>query len=314
MENDGVNNPDRRFRRCRSLAVALVFLPLAVMSLSGYAMAAGLLVFYPQARAPYAKVYQDIIKGISATFKGPTVAESVGGRDLEPVVGRVDPQLILALGREGADKVKDLPNRVPVIVGAIPSSIDGFPGVSMAPEAELVIEKLLLLAPEVKNVHVVVARKTGRADLDAAAEYLGAKGKNLAVLEADSVVQAAEQYRKITERANATDAIWIPQGDKLIDSTLLSVLLDAAWTKRIIIFSSSLHHVRRGTLFAVFPDNYRMGEQLGALANDHLTNPGGVPPTLVPLRHVLLGVNERTINHLGLNLADSVRRQIDLSL
>jgi len=276
------------------------------------------LILYPDARAPYGKVYQDIVKGVMAAFKGPTAAEIIG-RDYDPqnfsqAVARINPDLLLALGRESVRQATAASKRPPIFVGAIPGSIEGFAGVSMTPDVRLVLDKLLLLAPDVKNVHVVTMPGIATAELLIASEFLANTGKNLIKVEASSVTQAAESYRKITDRATPSDAIWILQGDKLVDSTLLSVLLDAAWAKHFIIFSSNPNHVRRGTLFAVFPDNYRMGEQIGVLANKHLTDPGSVPPALEPLRHVLLGVNQRTVNHLGLNLTDRVRRSIDVIL
>ncbi|MGK2914547.1 MAG: ABC transporter substrate binding protein [Porticoccaceae bacterium] len=305
-------------RRYRKLLSALIFLPLVAISLSGYALASGLLILYPDVRAPYGKVYEDIVRGVIATFKGLTTTEMVGAdysaRNLELTVSRVNPGLLLALGRESIDKAKAASNRPPVIVGAVPGKLEGFAGVSMTPDARLVLDKLLLLAPDVKNVYVVAAKGTAESDLDPAAQYLASRNKTLIVSQADSVVQAAEQYRQITAAATPIDAIWILRGDKLIDSTLLSVLLDTAWSKHIIIFSSNPNHVRRGTLFAVFPDNYRMGEQIGTLANEYLANPASAPTTLEPLRHVLLGVNERTVNHLGLKLTDGVRKKIDLIL
>lgn len=90
------------------------------------------------------------------------------------------------------------------------------------------------------------------------------------------------------------------------------MLLDVAWKKNLVVFSSNPLHVKHGALFAVYPDNRKMGASLGNLANRILTS--DVDQKMSPLQDVLLAVNERTGNHLGLSLSSKVRDEVNLLL
>jgi putative ABC transport system substrate-binding protein len=89
-------------------------------------------------------------------------------------------------------------------------------------------------------------------------------------------------------------------------------LLDAAWSKNLIVFSSNPMHVKHGALFAVYPDNKNMGASLGQLANDVLE--GSAETGMKTLKDTLLAVNERTSNHLGISLSKEVKENVNLLL
>ena len=78
------------------------------------------------------------------------------------------------------------------------------------------------------------------------------------------------------------------------------------------MFSSSVNHVKRGVLFSLYPDNAELGRVLGRAALVYATSGASAPLRGVsPLKEVLLAVNTRTANHLGLNL-DARRLRFDM--
>ena len=78
------------------------------------------------------------------------------------------------------------------------------------------------------------------------------------------------------------------------------------------MFSSNPLHVKRGMLFAVYPDNRGMGASLGRLANETLS--GEKLSGMMPLKDVLIAVNERTSRHLAIELTNEMKSNIDLLL
>ena len=67
--------------------------------------------------------------------------------------------------------------------------------------------------------------------------------------------------------------------------------------------------MRRGVLFALYPDNLELGRHLGSTAQGLIGNAASTPVRgLHPLRQVLTAVNTRTAEHLGLDLRASGQR------
>ena len=61
-------------------------------------------------------------------------------------------------------------------------------------------------------------------------------------------------------------ALWLLQDRKIVDSkVVLPFILEKAWQKNIVVFSSALSHVKKGVLFSMYPDNQSHGEQLAKL-------------------------------------------------
>jgi putative ABC transport system substrate-binding protein len=76
------------------------------------------------------------------------------------------------------------------------------------------------------------------------------------------------------------------------------------------VFSSSFLHVRKGAMFALYPNNLGLGRDLASSALATLAGESrkrGVSP----LREVLTAVNLRTASHIGLNLDYQQQRSFD---
>jgi putative ABC transport system substrate-binding protein len=82
----------------------------------------------------------------------------------------------------------------------------------------------------------------------------------------------------------------------------LPLVLEAAWSRNLAVFSSSVTHVRRGALFSLYPNNTALGRQLAASALNYPKNSNAPGAATVPLKDALLAVNVRTASHLGLQL------------
>jgi len=267
------------------------------------ALASGLLIIYPSVKAPYNKIYRDIIKGIEKSYPGSIkkfrIEASNNSNILNQEIKQYQPDVLLTLGKLSLDKVRQLDSNVPIVAGAITNTKTPIAGVSMTPDSEVLLSNLLTIAPFIKRVFVVA--NTGRhQQLARAKAFLARRGKILQSAEVTSVQQAADKYLKIINQASPFDAIWLMRGAHLNDPSVLMLVMEAAWKKKIVVFSSNPTHVKRGVLFSVYPDNFRMGGTLGEIARHHdklLTTPS---THLSPLKNVHLIVNERTSKHLGI--------------
>ncbi|MEH6466426.1 MAG: ABC transporter substrate binding protein [Porticoccus sp.] len=292
---------------------ALFFVILSLCGISATGQSAELLVMYPEVRAPFSKIFDDISAGAEEGFVGDTSSVAIReGEEVGPLLTRKKPDVVLALGKRSVSSLKASNKNVLTILGAVSEEQYGYSGISMVPDPEVILDKLILLSPAVKQVHVVKKSSGMDVQLEGASEYLSKHGKTLNVHESEDIRQAATIYAELIEEANAGDSIWILQDGSYVNSAIFSLLLDAAWSKSLVVFSSNPLHVKRGALFAVYPNNRDMGESLGKLANKALNNE--VKPGLQPLRDVSVAVNERTGNHLGLALTAEVKDSIDLLL
>tara|TARA_R110001592_G_scaffold356455_2_gene658321 strand:- start:14741 stop:15709 length:969 start_codon:yes stop_codon:yes gene_type:complete len=274
---------------------------------------AELLVLYPDVQAPFSKIFEDIVSGTEEGFGDDTSSQSMGeGVSASKVLRKKKPDVVLALGRGGLKSLEGVDNNVPVVLGAVSAQQYEFPGISMVPDPKVILDKLLLLSPSVGRIHVVKKAKGSDLQLDGAAKYLASVNKELIVYQSMDLREAANIYARLIDEANDGDAIWILQDGSYVNSAIFSLLLDAAWSKNLIVFSSNPLHVKHGALFAVYPDNKNMGVSLGRLANKVLK--GGVEPGMQTLQDTLLAVNERTSNHLGLSLSKEVKENVDLLL
>ena len=292
---------------------SLLLVALSLCSLSSRGQSAELLVVYPEVRAPFSKIFQDISSGAEESFAGDSSSVAVEeGERIDYVLTRKKPDVVLALGKRSLEILEAADSKALVILGAVSNQQYIYPGISMVPDPKVILDKLILLSPSVKQVHVVKKSSGIDMQLEGAREYLMGHDKKLIIHESADIRDAANIYAKLIDVADAGDAIWILQDGSYVNSAIFSLLLDAAWSKHLVVFSSNPLHVKRGALFAVYPDNKDMGGSLGKLANKILN--GNVQPGMQPLQDVLVAVNERTGNHLGIALTTEVKNNVDLLL
>ena len=290
----------------------IVFLMLGAAPLCSVS-SAELLVLYPDVRAPFSKVFKDISSGAEEGFKGKASSEAVSEkRSANKLLNRKTPDVILALGKSSLSSLEKVDSKIPIVLGAVSNQKYDYPGISMIPDPKVILGNLALLSPSVGRIHVVKKSKGPDLQLEGASSYLTSIGKELVVHESGDLREAANIYARLIDEAKENDAVWILQDGSYVNSAILSLLLDAAWSKNLIVFSSNPIHVKHGALFAVYPDNKNMGASLGQLANDVLE--GSAETGMKTLKDTLLAVNERTSNHLGISLSKEVKENINLLL
>lgn len=272
-------------------------------------VAACLAVLYPDMREPYREVFSQITDGIANATDLPAVPyvlqEDASAANLREWLDRQQCAATIALGRHAVDIAAGLKRRAPLVVGALLMTPgvtpQGFSGISLVPDPELMLGRLHDIAPAVRRVIVIYNPKDSGWLIAQAQLAAQRHGMTLEALPAADLRAAARLYREALRSNEGHDkALWLPSDPTTVDESLiLPMVLEGAWKQDIVVFSNNPVHVKRGVLFALYPDNAALGRSLATLAAQQAQHPDH-EAVVLPLRNFLIAVNLRTAAHLGL--------------
>jgi len=263
-------------------------------------------VFYPEAREPYRTVYQEILSGINASDN--EIIENVLPKDFDPaaIVTELKNEginRVIVLGRAGYKLAKKLPSDIKVVSGALPIRPNGISGVSLISSPDSLFLLLEQLAPEVKNVHIAYSKRSEWL-IELAEAAAVERGLTLDAKKVNDTGEAIKFYNQLFESGvSKTDAIWLPL-DKVTshDKVTLPLILEKAWSKEVVVFSSKPSHAKRGALFSALPDNVELGKHLVVMVNELASQ--ALDKKFDTMKSLQLAVNLRTAAHLGLKYSD----------
>lgn len=277
-----------------------------------------LAVVYPDIGEPYRKVFTEIIEGIEDRAKTRVRTMAVGAGadsgDLQGALKSSGSRVVIALGRQGLKATSGLDGNLGLVVGGVSSApqSDKMNGISLAPDPALLFLQLRNLLPSVRRVLVVYDPANSEAMVRLAREAAREQGLELQAFEATDLASAARRYESALASADGRrDALWLLQDPTTVDeTTILPIVLKQSWERSVPIFSSSILHVKKGVLFALYPNNFELGRELAGLA---LSTLAGEPSRrgMMPLRALRVAVNSRTASHIGLVFAPGQQRGFD---
>ncbi|WP_422993142.1 hypothetical protein [Undibacterium sp. Di24W] len=278
--------------------------------------------FYPDIGEPYKSIFAKIMDGIDERLPKPSLRIAISTESNStnfPNLRESRPSMVIALGRAGLKAAMTLEGPVEIIGGGVISPSDADSKItllqSLAPDPGLLFARLRQLQPNGKRIYVVYSAVNSGWLMRFADAAARTQGFELKGLEASDLRSAMQRYQELWIDFNSTDALWLPQ-DPITseESTIVPTVLKEAWNRNGILFSSNLAHVRRGALFALFPNNIALGQRLGSAALAHLTTPANAPRGIVPLRELFASLNTRTASHLGIEYAPKLHGNFDLLL
>lgn len=289
-----------------------------IISPAGKSLALSVGVIYPDVRQPYQQIFENILTGLDRGFgeagKRYRLQAEFDSSELQRWVRNEGIDTVVALGNRGLRSAAMLPAEVDIVVGAVQAIPDAaaFPGITLTPDPEAVFAQLKLLAPKVRSVTVIYNPERSGWLIARALRAAGAHGLKLHALAANNLKEAALLYRGLlADAGDRSNAIWLLQDPTTLDErAILPTILEEAWAKHLLVFSSNPTHVRRGALFSFYPDNVAMGYSLGVMAKR--LKQQDEPPRIVPLQDLSIAVNQRTADHLGLKFTAKQRRNFDL--
>jgi putative ABC transport system substrate-binding protein len=278
------------------------------------AMAAGpgaIAVIYPDMGEPYRSVFAQIIEGIEAKTKAQVTNFAVGANsdigELRSALRRQDAKVVIALGRQGMKVASALDGKIGLVVGgvlAVPESEMREQTIvnSLSPDPALLFSRLKGLMPGVRRVYTVYDARQNGWLIQLAKEGARAQGLELVAHDVQDLRGAMRAYQEILSVADPRqDALWLPQDSTAVEEgTVLPMVLQESWNRNLAVFSSSFGHVRRGVLFSLYPNNVELGRRLAGSALGYLSGEAA-GRSITPLREVLMAVNLRTAQHLGID-------------
>jgi putative ABC transport system substrate-binding protein len=272
----------------------------------------GLAVLYPEIAEPFRAIFAKMVEGIEEQLRARVPSYAVGDSaklpDLAAELRRQDVHVVIALGRNGLKAALSLDREVTIVAGGVLSVSEAdarrLTVHSLAPDPVLLFGRLKSLLPGARRVLAIHDPRQNAWLMRRAREASQAWGLDVSLQEADDLKTALRFYQDVFATADPRrDVLWLPQDSTTVDeATVLPLVLQEAWNRGMGVFSSSVAHVRRGALFALYPDNLELGRSLALSALGALASPAAAPRGLLPLKEVLIAVNLRTANHLGLQL------------
>jgi putative ABC transport system substrate-binding protein len=276
-------------------------------------------VIYPDIGEPFRKVFTEILDGIEGQarqrVKGYPVSATQDMGELSALLKKGNTKVVVALGRQGLKAAGSLEPGLELVVSGVSSVPDGekYLGICLTPDPALLFAQLKSLVPGARRVIVVYNPQNNEWLLKLAREAARAQGLELVAHEARDLASAARLYETVFAGADPrSDAVWLPIDATTVDeSTILPIVLRESWNRNVPIFSSSFLHVKKGALFALYPNNAELGRALGNLALSLLA--GDTPRRgVTPLREVHTALNLRTASHIGLTVAPKVMRNFSI--
>ena len=273
-------------------------------------------VLYPEVREPYLSVFSTIIRGIESQGERQIIPyplpENYDPARVERWLDARRPDAVIALGSRGFQMAEVLKGKLPIVVGAVLLAPNGLPGISLAADPLILFDTLKELAPGTRRVFVVHQPEESAWLVERARGAARALGLELHARPAADLRAAVTTYRDLVENfLGERDAVWLTMDSvSANDRAVLPMLLETAWKRKFALFSSKPGHAKQGALFSQYPDNHRLGRQLGTLAERIRAGQEG---DLTPSRDLETAVNLRTAAHLGLNFRAEQRDRFHLT-
>jgi len=317
--------------------LVVVFIAFILFGKNAIADGGKVAIFFPKAQEPYKSIYQEIIDGSRNAAKAHEgkveieqfvldknsssikIAQELEQKKIKKVIvlGRAGWKLAKKLSKLESDLPSDKTNKLKtkkfnVVSGALPITPNGISGISLITDPQYLFKYLGQVAPEVKNIHVAYSYKSEWL-IKLAAKAAKEQGLTLNSKKIKNTKEAINFYQALFKSgASKQDALWLPL-DKISshDKITLPLILEKAWAKEIVVFSSKPSHAKRGALFSTYPDNFSLGKHLFTMVHHLDKQPN--EKQFATLRSTLLAVNLRTAAHLGLKYSAKQQQQFKLT-
>lgn len=271
-------------------------------------------IILPRSTGATEIIYNEVLTGISAH---PTLDISIITLEPGTTAALVDEQiktmnskLVIAVGNISYRLAKTLTTDSLIIAGGISGKPNGIPTLSLTGDPGPTLRELKRVAPHVKDVRLVYNDNVNgwwyRRAQAVAKEY----EINIIGYEASDIKDGVKLYEKLLDEASPNNsAVWIPLRSVVPSKTILPLLLDRAWSKKLAVVSNNPSHTKLGGLIALYPHHKKMGTQLAQFAIDHYN--GVETARIVGTDSLRIAINLRTSSHIGLRLSAKDRASFD---
>lgn len=276
-------------------------------------------VIFPDIGEPFRSVFAKIIEGIEEQVKGKVRSIAIANQEsaeINAILRKNGTKIVIALGQRGYKIASGLDRDFNVVIAGVLSVPDAdrspYTIISLTPDPTLLFAQLKNLIPGIKRVLVVYNPNNNEWLIKLARAAAKAQSLELITYEARDLASAAHQYETAFAASDSRfDSLWLPQDSITVEeSTIMPLVLKESWNRGVPIFSSNFLHVKKGALFALYPNNLEMGRNLGNSAIAILAGDSS-KRGLSPLKDVLSALNIRTASRIGINIGAQRQRSFD---
>lgn len=260
------------------------------------------LVLQPQVKGAAKLIYDSVSQGIALnprlTLHTQIVSKKTSGEEIDSIIAENDFKLVIAIGNTAAKLAAQLNTPAKVIAGGVASAIKGIPTLSLTADPKTALEQVQQINPNVTEIRVVYSSDLNAWWLDQAKQAEAETGIKVFGYQAENLKQGVRLYETLFAQATSKKtALWIPLKSIVPSKTILPLVLENAWSKKVPVISNNPSHTKLGGFLSFFPRHRSMGEQLASFAIAHYERSDA--PTIVGTKSLSKAVNERTSAHLG---------------
>jgi len=289
------------------LYIKIVFLIFNLLTPS-FGVAANKLniaVIYPKSER-VSKLFDTIIDGMQKhhdiNLYSMAINKETDTSDIKKWIDQYECNAIVALGKQGSQFSRYLDLGVPLITGAHIIAQPNQATVSLAADPRQLFNKLKELKQNVKRIFVVYNQSNTGWLMQQATRAADELQLDLIKLSVNNTRQVTVAFDNILQQANpGEDAVWLPLDPVIPTKVVFPILLKFAWNNNLTVFSNNPMDVKKGALFAMYPDYFAMGRQLVELTLARINQNGLAAPEAS--QFLKIAVNRRTALHLGIKLS-----------
>lgn len=270
------------------------------------------LVIVPNATGAAKQIYDQVVKGIVSNNELNTSVIKINKETkpewLKSEITKRQAVLVIPIGNTSYRLCNKINNNflkdVVIVAGGISGKPNGIPTLSLTGNARSTLEHIKHYSPKVKDVRLVYNEDMNGWWYKQALEAAEDLDITIIGYRADDIKQGVRLYEKLISEANSkSSAVWIPLKSIIPSKTILPLLLEKAWAKKLPVISNNPSHTRLGGLMALYPEHVSMGKQLAEFAIGH--HKGVEKKRIIGTKNLRIAINLRTSSHLGLRFSKS---------
>jgi len=292
-------------RKILLLKIVLLVFNLLTPSFGIAANELHIAVIYPKSEQVN-KLFKSIIDGMqkhhNISLHSMEINEETSLSDVKKWIDQYACNAIVALGKPGSKFSRYLNFGVPLITGAHIIAQPDQATVSLAADPLQLFNKLKELKQNVKRIFVVYNQTNTGWLMQQATQAADELQLDLMKLSVKNTRQVTSAFDNILQKINPQeDAVWLPLDPVIPTKVILPILLKFAWNNNLIVFSNNPVDVKKGVLFAMYPDYFLMGRQLIELTLSRIKKNSLAKPETS--KYLKIAINRRTALHLGIKLS-----------
>ncbi len=278
-------------------------------------------ILIPELREPFNAIFNSIAdgvdQGVGQRSSRLALEKDFDPKDIERWLLSENIEAVVTLGSLGKKAAIYIPNSTPIVHGALtsaPGSSIRHYGIMLTPNPRDMFQQLQQIDNKRKEIVVVYNPLKYQWLIELAKRQAAENQVRLVEYKATDLKQAAIIYNQIL-RGNGHEerALWLMHDRSVVDSKIiLPFILEKSWQKNMVVFSSSVGHVKKGVLFSMYPDNVLHGKQAANILLKEIAENTPTEKKLFPTEGLLKAINSRTAEHLGLDISQSDLRKFDV--